>query len=312
MAKSKKPSKTVLEYRRVRKNLLQNIRRLEERGYDVSKIAVPDIPSKITRRDINALKKIDKNRYKQATYEVEVIKNKGRKNERIEVTKVSGEKYRKQERKQTAQKAAATRKIQREEKKKEDYKNLQFDRLINEDITYDDYVELTGETIKSYEQAKWDKIREQAEERARKELSQYGQWYNQKTGETYEGYKPELGDDWVTWDYAKENFFGGVYERTLKDVETMGVYEGKGKRVQQIRSNADKIHDTLVEMYEQNPVGVTKALKDMELNKKLKSVEYWYFPDGHARFEFDLKMALGIFEKDGAFEDETEFTDYNE
>lgn len=312
MTKSKKPSKTVLEYRRVRKNLLQNVRRLEERGYDVSKIDVPDIPEKITRRDINALKKLDKNRYKQATYEVEVVKNKGRKNERIEVTKVSGEKYRKQERKQSAEKAAATRREnkiirqQEEEKKKliPDVTKLPPVTISDSDFYdesgYNDYGDVAPiDDYDDYDQG------------LGKSTRPSGQWYNQVTGEKYDGPRP-YGDDWVTWDYAQENFFGGVYDRTLKDVETMGVYEGKGKRSQQIRTNADKIHDTLTEMYEKNPVGVTKVLKDMEENGKLKSVEYWYFPDGHARFEFDLKIALGIFAEDGAYEDEEEYTDYNQ
>lgn len=309
MAKSKKPSKTVLEYRRVRKNLLQNIRRLEDRGYDVSKINVPDIPEKITRRDINALKKLDKNRYKQATYEVEVVKNKGRKNERIEVTKVSGEKYRKQERKISAEKAAATRRVQREEKKKEDYKNLQFDKLSTGDITYDDYVELTGETIDSYERAKIENItRKYSTESDRPD---FGTWFNPETGEIKEGRKPRYGN-WLMGQEAIDAYQKSVYETALKRVENMQIYEGKDKRARQIKSNADRIRQKIEEEYEKNPKAVTKVISEMASTGALEDVEVWYFAKGYDKFEYNFMMYLGLLDEVGMYDDETEFTDYDE
>lgn len=55
------------EYNRVRKNLLQNIRRMKERGFELPSKYVPQIPKKITEKSIARLKKLNENRYKRAT-----------------------------------------------------------------------------------------------------------------------------------------------------------------------------------------------------------------------------------------------------
>lgn len=296
MAKSKKPSKTVLEYRRVRKNLLQNVRRLEERGYDVSKIDVPDIPEKITRRDINALKKINTNRYKKSTYEVEVVKNKGRKNERIEVTKVSGEKYRKQERKQASEKAAATR---RENKKLKEKPKI-IDVGIG-GITPPPIGETGNKPIENYGGDRGGDL----------ESPDFGTWFNKETGELITGPRP-YGDEWISASDAIRDYFDKSFESAMKRVEDMQVYEGKDKRARDIRSNADKIADKLRDEYARDPINTGKVIKEMEDMGLFEDVETWYFSGGYNKFVYNFNYMFNLFADYGAINDEDEYVNYDE
>lgn len=56
--KKHKPSKLQQEYRRIRKQKQQFLRRAEKRGWDFPEDIIPDIPEKITRKSINELKKL--------------------------------------------------------------------------------------------------------------------------------------------------------------------------------------------------------------------------------------------------------------
>ena len=311
MAKSKKPSKTVLEYRRVRKNLLQNIRRLEERGYDVSKIDVPDIPNKITRRDINALKKLDKDRYKKATYEVEVIKNKGRKNERIEVTKVKGTKYVKQENKIRAEKAAATRrenkKLKEEKKKIKIYDTGGITQLPLPDEIGDE----TGFRDGVILETGGGEIKTKGGYGSELDSIELATWFNPETGEIREGRKPRYGT-WYNEIEAREWYDQNMYQNVIKKVENMQIYEGKTKRSMQIKSNADLIRNKIEEEYKKNPKNVTRVLSEMESTGALDDVEIWYFAHGFNKFAYNFMMYLDLFDENGVINDEEEYTDYDE
>lgn len=67
------------EYRKERKKLLQNVRRMKNRGYDISGIKIPEIPAdrKIRQSDINAIKKSNIDRYKNASLTTEVTYKRG-------------------------------------------------------------------------------------------------------------------------------------------------------------------------------------------------------------------------------------------
>lgn len=65
----KKPSKTLLEYRKERSRILHFIKRAEKRGYKFEENIVPPIPDKVSRADVNRLKKLTKEElYKSASY----------------------------------------------------------------------------------------------------------------------------------------------------------------------------------------------------------------------------------------------------
>lgn len=131
MAKKKKPSRKsepqiVLEteYKRVRKNLLKNIREMTARGYDVSAIKVPKIPQRIEPGSVRALERINEQRYAKAKYtltEIKVVKGK----ETIVEKKVSGTKGREAERKISAIKGVATRKQNKADKEARTAKALE-------------------------------------------------------------------------------------------------------------------------------------------------------------------------------------------
>ncbi len=122
MAKKKGPSRKsesqiALEsqYRKVRSRLLQNLNRMEKRGYDISGINVPKIPKKITAGSIRTLERLNEQRYPKAKYtltEIKVVKGE----EKIVEKKVSGTKGREAERKISAIKGVATRKQNKADK----------------------------------------------------------------------------------------------------------------------------------------------------------------------------------------------------
>lgn len=122
MAKKKGPSRKsesqiALEsqYKRVRKNLLKNIRRMTARGYDVSGIKVPKIPQRIEPGSVRALERLNEQRYAKSKYtltEIKVVKGK----ETIVEKAVSGTKGREAERKISAIKGVATRKRNKADK----------------------------------------------------------------------------------------------------------------------------------------------------------------------------------------------------
>mgnify|MGYP000997138938 CR=1 FL=1 len=104
MAKKKPLSKTQIEYRKQRRRIQQAIRRAEKRGYIVEKEAIlPDIPKKVTQASINRLKKIDTQKIYKNSVKLDT--------ETGEIT--SGTKARTEERKESAKKAARTRKEKR-------------------------------------------------------------------------------------------------------------------------------------------------------------------------------------------------------
>lgn len=131
MAKKKKPSRKsepqiALEsqFRKVRSRLLQNLNRMEKRGYDISGIKVPAIPKKITPGSIRVLERLNEQRYPKAKYTYTEIKTvKGE--EKIVEKKVSGTKGREVERKISAIKGVATRKQNKADKEARTAKALE-------------------------------------------------------------------------------------------------------------------------------------------------------------------------------------------
>ena len=65
---AKRVSKLQEEYKRVRRNLLQKVRRAEKRGYIFESEVVPKIPKKITKGSINRLQKISSKLYQKAEF----------------------------------------------------------------------------------------------------------------------------------------------------------------------------------------------------------------------------------------------------
>ena len=103
MAKKKKPTKLQLDYRKQVKRLKQAIRRTEERGYNVPDNIIPERPKRITRKSVERLKKI-------------TTKDIYAKSEKLDFETgelIPGELARKQERSESAKKAAKTRKEKR-------------------------------------------------------------------------------------------------------------------------------------------------------------------------------------------------------
>lgn len=106
-----KKSKYSAEYKRVRRNLLQRIRRMTNRGYEID-IDIPAIPKKITQASIRRLERMDSEYLHSHSKKLTPIVS-----EETGFTtfkKLSGTEARKIERSQAAKKAAKTRKFKAE------------------------------------------------------------------------------------------------------------------------------------------------------------------------------------------------------
>lgn len=127
MASKKQQALYKAEYRKARRNLLQNVRRLEKRGYDVSAINIPSIPEgNIKKSHIKELNKLNNARYDLATKQ-ELVSKRLPSGEKVEVLEtVSGKRGRFYERKRAGAKAGAELKRTRKltPSAREDYKFL--------------------------------------------------------------------------------------------------------------------------------------------------------------------------------------------
>lgn len=102
-----KKSQLLSEYRKQRRRIQQNIRRMKKRGYIVPEKALPKKPKKITEASINRLKKVTPEElYKKSKAQTETGKI------------ISGSEKRKQERQDKARRAAATRRANEARRKK--------------------------------------------------------------------------------------------------------------------------------------------------------------------------------------------------
>lgn len=142
MASKKQQALYKAEYRKARRNLLQNVRRLEKRGYDVSAIDIPAIPEgNIKKAHIKELNKLNNARYDLATKQ-ELVSKRLPSGEKVEVLEtVSGKRGRFYERKRAGAKAGAELKRTRKltPSAREDYKYLKKKR--SEDFDSDSYID---------------------------------------------------------------------------------------------------------------------------------------------------------------------------
>lgn len=102
-----KKSQLLSEYRKQRRRIQQNIRRMKKRGYIVPEKALPKKPKKITEASINRLKKVTPEElYKKSKAKTETGKI------------ITGTEKRKQERQDKARRAAVTRRANEARRKK--------------------------------------------------------------------------------------------------------------------------------------------------------------------------------------------------
>ena len=100
---AKKQTKYSQQYAKERAKLLRNISSLENRGYDVSSIEIPDIPANApSARDVERLKNLNKKRYDKATKTVAIERKRGQTTEH-EIIQLSGKAARTLEHKKRAQ-----------------------------------------------------------------------------------------------------------------------------------------------------------------------------------------------------------------
>ena len=298
MAKKRK-SKTQIEYERVRSNLLQNIRRLEKRGYDVG-IDVPKRPDKITKKDVRELKDLNRRRYKFATYEIsEVVGEPGY--ERIESVKITGYEARKRERKIAAGKGKATRisnQAKRDIKELQDYKKSHspVEGKQYEYSQYEDY-HITDPADLKTEKRPQDYIREEGN----KVSQQPADYYNPETGEVISTHEHIMMGKTERSKFvpimSQEAIADIRYNNVIQMLETMEYYDGytrydnKGRKHRSskkhdeiTRSNAEEIKKFIEQKYEEDPEGTSYTIAMMDQEGTFEAPELFYTTGGYNRF----------------------------
>lgn len=279
------------------RNLKQNVRRMKQKGYDVSNIKIPERPERYTEASVRNLQKLNQQRYKKATYEkVSYDKKTGEK----KVEKVSGEKGKYLRKVQGARKASVTRATNRIEQGKlpkhirEIRKAVlsgKFDEIVEKDsFNPEDYVmnPETGELTPKREPIYWD-------------LPDYPD-IPDADSDDYEPY-PFVPISHITDDQT-------VFDNAMHELDIMIDYEGsKGgkKHDAGTRSNAQKIKDFLEDEFEKNPTKIADILRRMEETGAFHSVEYIYRQGGYGKFLYDFAIMFKGYDWD--YDEDTE--DFN-
>lgn len=320
MAKKKK-SKTQIEYERVRSNLLQNIRRLEKRGYDVG-IDVPKRPDKITKKDIRELKDLNRRRYKFATYETsEIVGEPG--SERIETVRISGYEARKRERKIAAGKGKTTKLIN---KAKRSTQELQDYRKDHTPYT-DEYAGTDWEYEKYREERRRsaDILREEGE----KVSQQPADYYNPETGEVIPASEhmmlPRSERDQFVKILPRNEMTDLRYNHVMQMLETMAQYDGyvrydnKGhkhrsskKHDETTRSNAEAIKSFIEQKYEENPEETAEILEEMDEQGSFDAPDFFYFVGGYQKFLYEFEMMFNYKRDLDRYDQNNDSNDYSD
>lgn len=258
------------EYTKARRNLQQNVRRLEKRGYDVSDIVIPAIPEgKMKQSYINQLNKLNTQRYELST-KVETVTKRTLSGEYIDVEeRISGKRARGFERRRAGSRAAFTRKervneqkqrtnkIEKEAKEKvkrepgigkiydyvgvekpSDYIDEDGDYFIDYVDTGDDYTTKTFERPKPYYDEAEDKVFDpktgEFVEPSDIDFEQYSYWEDVETGEIYErpkgAKKPKVEGATFKRVFSQSEQGELAYQRAMDDLATMEQYKGHPTR----------------------------------------------------------------------------------
>lgn len=301
MAKSKSP--WLKDYQKARKNLLQNLNRMKKRGYDVSKIKVPDIPKRIGEAQVKSLVKLNEQRYKKATRTREKVNPK---TGEIEVVKEKGLRAKYKEQVESRRKATEKRKRNKEEreiKRRQERERQQ----IEEQRKLDEWRERVENAPD---------IEGEDEYQFRPDLrDKYDPYIDPKTGEVIDnkGGKRPPNDDFMPY----EDFYDKLWDEVSNDLDHFSEYEGNkrhGKNTNHdadTRDNADKIRRELEEARRRNPDAFNRALEQATYNDWFKRPEFRYFHGGGSAFMHYFNQLMGIFE-DGKSIYDSDYDDYDE
>ena len=309
-------------YRNERRKLLQNVRRMKKRRYDVSDIKIPEIPTdrKIRQSDINALKKLNASRYDKATFKT-VIWARNEHGEKGIVWKTfKGKKAQVMVRRKGSEKAVTTKRLK--EKIRREYPGATKEeinwRLERQRKQADE--EWRQERARIFEQveeelAEWRESTFEGEEHSSDAV------FNPNTGEWVE---PSLTVDTDAYDYYQDRETGEIIElpkgsknpnpntfmRTLPQRESgekmydnalsqLSIYEeymgdpkhGRDKKHDETtRENATKIRELLEKLHAENPDALYKALET--IGEPLLATDIKYFKGGYNNMAFQIAQAL--------------------
>lgn len=298
MASKKQQALYKAEYRKARRNLLQNVRRLEKRGYDVSAINIPSIPEgNIKKAHIKELNKLNNARYDLATKQ-ELVSKRLPSGEKVEVLEtVSGKRGRFYERKRAGSKAVATRqyneykaqkqrsinRLEREQKEKEtreklnqlydsgfskpsDYYENDFEDSLKID-DFDDSDSSNDEPLRTepfydpYTDAVYDPVTDQYYTPSEIDFEKNVYYENQETGEIIErpwGAKPPRTGDTYTRILPQTENTKAAYEHAMSELDVMVNYVGNPKH------GKNEKHDAITRYNASSIKGTLERLHEMD------------------------------------------------
>lgn len=287
----------VKQYFTERRKLIRNVKSLEQRGYDVSKITVPEIPKTISPASVRKIMGINESRYKKASHEVSQIVRDKKGNEKLVTKNVSGTQYRKQEQSIAGQKASATKKENIYKDKRERVSRRITGSEIEErnpdlSYTYNMYKEkpseepeVEGETLEGEVEALYDYLDSTPSEYYSGEYAM-----NPESGEI----KPasEISEEdrrkgiWVTM--LSDKTAREIVDKALNDLDVMIQYQGTSRdsksKIENTKLNAENIKRFIMDKLDTEPDKAVTVLRNMMDKNGFHTVDYMYSKGGYEKF----------------------------
>lgn len=303
----------IKQYFNERRKLIRNVKSLEQRGYNVSKIAVPEIPKTISEASVRKIIGINESRYKKATHEINEIVRDKKGNEKLVTKTVAGTKFRKQEQSIAGQKASATKKenISRDKRERVSrrIKGSEIEER-NPDLSY---------TYNMYKEEPTTDA-EIAKESLDGEVEAMYEYLNATPSEYYSGeyaMNPETGETKPASEITEEDRRTGIWvtmlsdktsreivDKAFKDLDVMIQYQGTPRdsksKIENTRLNAESIKRFITNMLDKEPEKVVTVLRAMMDKNGFHTVDFMYAKGGYDKFlaYYDAAFAMGMVESE--------------
>ena len=307
------------EYRRVRKNLLKNVRSLSRRGYDVLDIKIPSIPQKITEGSIAKIESLNEKRYSKVSHYVFDYKREKSGKLVFEEKRVKGDIYKKEEKKLASNKKYAEEKSReyelkyREAKQQREYemsklllegKQDEYNKLREKDLyinyAHDNpqFADFVKRLEKSGSKYSTDDMIRVYEYSSNKQPIKEEMVIDPRTGEVFP--KSEISnrsDSGIYPILEPSETAAEIIKNALDDLEIMIQYEGNGRdsysKEISTRNNAEKIRDFIEHMAQIDPEGIADILRQMSEQDGFHTVDFMYSSGGYQHFIAYYNAAFG-------------------
>lgn len=325
-------------YNNARRNLIRNLESMRKRGYDVSKIIVPERPDVVLKKDIDLLLRKNQNRYSNATKIISVKRKDKTTGKKItEVIEVSGKHGRMSERAEAGRKGAVTRKLNKkyygeEESKRRSEWKKDLNRIENERRQSQQAINRLREEIDRIEEqqrveyidtSEMESLSDYAEYEGEDSFIDYTDPYNNEymdthpdefivnaqTGEIQHISEVDFEDynSPYMFTMGQINYRNTMFNDAMAELDVMIQYDGtpddSRSKISNTHRNAQDIKNFITDLYNKDPERAVSIMVHMMEDGRFHSVTYMYGKDGYERFLSYYDESFGVFGTISGMED---------